>query len=40
MFVALITLPSPGSSMGLSNSQIIRPVDSSITDHSDGKATM
>jgi hypothetical protein len=31
---------SPGSTMGLSSSQMIRAVDSSMTDHSDGNATM
>ncbi|CNH78051.1 Uncharacterised protein [Mycobacterium tuberculosis] len=40
MLVALITLPSPGSRIGLSNSRITRPVGSSMTDHSVGKAIM
>ena len=40
MFVALMTLPSPGSLIGLSSSQMIRPVGSSMTDHNDGNATM
>src|SRR6202008_3458473 len=40
MFVALMTVPSPGSRIGLSNSQMIRPVGSSMTDHNDGNATM
>ncbi|EPQ71115.1 hypothetical protein MMMB2_4949 [Mycobacterium marinum MB2] len=40
MLVALITLPSPGSRIGLSSSRMIRPVDSSMTDHNDGNATM
>lgn len=40
MLVAVMTLPSPGSFMGLSSSQMIRPRSSSTTDHSDGNATM
>src|ERR1700736_6093835 len=40
MFVALMMVPSPGSRIGLSSSQMTRPVGSSMTDHSDGKAVM
>ena len=40
MFVALMTVPSPGSRIGLSSSMMMRPVGWSITDHSDGNATM
>ena len=40
MFVALMMVPSPGSRIGLSSSQMIRPVGSSITDHSDGNAVI
>ena len=40
MLVALMMVPSPGSRIGLSSSQMIRPVDSSITDHSDGNEVM
>lgn len=40
MLVAVMIVPSPGSRIGLSSSQMIRPVSSSITDHSDGKSVM
>ena len=40
MLVALMMVPSPGSTIGLSSSQMIRPVGSSMTDHSDGNAVM
>ena len=40
MLVALMIVPSPGSRIGLSSSQMIRPVGSSITDHSDGNDVM
>ena len=40
MFVALMMVPSPGSRIGLSSSQMIRPVGSSMTDQSDGKCVI
>ena len=40
MLVALMIVPSPGSRIGLSSSQMTRPVASSITDHSDGNDVM
>ena len=40
MLVALMIVPSPGSRIGLSSSQMTRPVSSSITDHSDGNSVM
>src|ERR1700682_1189924 len=40
MLVALTMVPSPGSTIGLSSSQMIRPRSSSMTDHSEGKAVM
>ena len=40
MLVALMIVPSPGSRIGLSNSQMTRPVASSNTAHREGNDVM